>query len=50
MGGALLGNNNRRGGSIFITGKTADTRKGYGAIGWGIKDTRLAQPVERVFF
>jgi hypothetical protein len=41
MAGTLIGNNNRRGGSIMVMGQTADVRTGYGTIGWGVKDGYL---------
>lgn len=38
MGGALIGNNSRRGTSIMIQAKTGDLRNGYGSIGWSAKN------------
>lgn len=47
MAGTLIGNNNRRGGSITIMGQTADIRKGYGTIGWGVKEGFLRDDLKR---
>ena len=47
MAGALIGNNNRRGGSIMVMGETADIRNGYGTIGWGVKEGYLRDDMKR---
>ena len=46
MGGALIGNNNRRGGSQMIR-HAPNVRTAYGTIGWGTNDPYFDQKVTR---
>ena len=47
MGGPLIGNQNRRGGSSALMGPTSDIRTGYGTVGWGVTNVNLTGIVKR---